>query len=187
MERIEVTPYQPSWPAEYAVHVAQLLPAIQGQIARIDHIGSTSVPGLAAKDIIDIQIAVSEFTDLFVETMIGLGYRHHPHLTDNAPPNADPEQWRKQVFSEPVGCRRINIHVRRLDAPNMEQALLFRDYLRAHPATAAAHGMLKMRLAERHPEDREFYYAIKDSAFEIIWEAAQAWAANTCWRYDGCN
>ena len=184
MERIEVIPYQPSWPTEYTAHVEQLLPSIRNQISRIDHIGSTSVPGLAAKDIIDIQISVPNLTNAFVETMIGLGYRYHPHLTDHSPPGADPNLWQKQVFSEPEGIRRINIHVRRLGAPNMQQSLLFRDYLRAHPASAAAHGMLKTRLAEKHAEDREFYYAIKDPVFEIIWEAAQYWATDRGWRYD---
>jgi GrpB-like predicted nucleotidyltransferase (UPF0157 family) len=66
----------------------------------------------------------------------------------------------------------------------MRQALLFRDYLRTHPASAQAHGSLKQQLAQKHPEDRTFYYAIKDPVFEIIWEAAEYWAANTGWQYD---
>jgi GrpB-like predicted nucleotidyltransferase (UPF0157 family) len=184
MTQIEVIPYQSSWPAEYAAHVEQLLPTIRPQIVRIDHIGSTSVPGLAAKDIIDIQIAVPELTEKFVETMIHQGYRYHPHLEDNAPLDADPDQWQKQVFTEPEGMRRCNIHVRRFGAVNMRQALLFRDYLRTHPASAQAHGLLKQQLAQKHPVDRTFYYAIKDPVFEIIWEAAEFWAANTNWQYD---
>lgn len=184
MTQIKVLPYQTSWPDEYANHEEQLRPAIHHQISRIDHIGSTSIPGMAAKDIIDIQIAVPELTQRFVDTMIRQGYRYHPHLKDNSPPEANPSQWQKQVFTEPEGSRRFNIHVRRLGAANMRQALLFRDYLRSHPPSVAAYGMLKQRLAERHPDDRTFYYAIKDPLFEIIWEAAEYWARNTGWQYD---
>ena len=184
MSQVKVIPYQTSWPDEYAELVEQLLPAIHNQIARIDHIGSTSIPGMAAKDIIDVQIAVPELTQKFVETMTHQGYRYHPQLKDNAPPEADASQWQKQVFTEPEGKRRFNIHVRLLGAANMRQALLFRDYLRSHPTSVFAYGMLKQRLAEKHPEDRTYYYSIKDPLFEIIWEAAEYWAKNTGWQYD---
>ncbi len=181
MPHINVIPYQSSWSLEYENHAKQLLPSIHNQIIRIDHIGSTSVPGLAAKDIIDFQIAVPEFTKEFLETMKSLGYQHHPHLKDNSPLNADPGQWQKEVFTEPEGARRFNIHIRQMGAFNMRQALLFRDYLRSHPASVKAYGLLKQRLAEKHPDDRTFYYAIKDPIFEIIWEAAEYWAKNTGW------
>lgn len=184
MSQVKVIPYQTSWPDEYAELVAQLLPAIHKQISRIDHIGSTSIPGMAAKDIIDVQIAVPELTQKFVGTMTHQGYRYHPQLKDNTPPEADVSQWQKQVFTEPEGKRRFNIHVRLLGAANMRQALLFRDYLRSHPTSVFAYGMLKQRLAERHPEDRTYYYAIKDPLFEIIWEAAEYWAKNTGWQVD---
>lgn len=184
MSQIAVIPYQPSWPDQYADFVQQLPQSIHQQIARIDHIGSTSIPGMAAKDIIDVQIAVPELTQTFVDSMTYQGYRYHPHLKDNPRPEADPSDWQKQVFSEPEGMRRFNIHVRRLGAANMRQALLFRDYLRSHPASVIAYGMLKQRLAERHPDDRTFYYAIKDPLFEIIWEAALSWAKKTGWQYD---
>lgn len=184
MSQIEVIPYQTSWPDEYAHQVEGLLPVIHEQIARIDHIGSTSIPGMAAKDIIDIQIAMHELTRQFIDTMTHHGYRYHPHLKDNPRPGTDPSEWQKQVFTQPEGSRRCNIHVRRLGAANMRQALLFRDYLRSHPDSVREYGVLKQRLAERHPDDRTYYYAIKDPLFEIIWEAAEYWAENSGWKYD---
>lgn len=184
MSQIEVIPYQPSWPDDYAQQVEKLLTLVQDQIARIDHIGSTSIPGMAAKDIIDIQIAVPELTRQFIDTMIHHGYPYHPHLKDNPRPGTNLSEWQKQVFTEPEGSRRFNIHVRRLGAANMRQALLFRDYLRSHPHSVREYGRLKQRLAERHPEDRTYYYAIKDPLFEIIWEAAEYWAENSGWKYD---
>lgn len=181
MSYIKVIPYQSSWPLEYEAHVKQLLPSIDKQIIRIDHIGSTSIPGLAAKDIIDLQIAVPQFTEEFLETMKALGYQHHPGLKDNSPPDADPCQWQKEVFTEPEGIRRFNIHVRKMGAFNMRQALLFRDYLRSHRNSVKAYGLLKQRLAKKHPGERTFYYTIKDPIFEIIWEAAEYWAGNMGW------
>jgi GrpB-like predicted nucleotidyltransferase (UPF0157 family) len=183
MSQVQVVPYQPDWPAEYRAIAAQLESQLGSHVERIDHIGSTSVPGLAAKDVIDIQLAVTELSEGFRELMETLGYKHHPLLTDKAPADADAGEFRKQVFTEPNGQRRANIHVRRLGATNMRRALLFRDYLCAHPTTAAAYGLLKQRLAAEQPDDREFYYAIKDPVFEIIWEPAERWAAQTEWSF----
>ena len=184
MTQFKVVPYQSSWSSEFVAQIKHLLPIIHDQVDRIDHIGSTSVPGLAAKDIIDIQISVPTLSQVFIDTMSQNGYRYHSHLKDNSPFGADPFQWQKQVFTGPPGTMRFNIHVRRLNADNMLQALLFRDYLRSRPSLVIAYGTLKQRLADRHSNDRPFYYAIKDTLFEIIWEAAQYWATNTNWQYN---
>lgn len=181
MARVEVVPYRESWPDEYASFVAELMPHIGDRIVRIDHIGATSIPGQKAKDIIDVQISVAGLTDCLNETLLDLGYRHHPDLKDNPPSVADADDWDKQVFTEPPDTRRFNIHVRRHRASNARQALLFRDYLRMHPQTASAHGRLKEHVSKMHPDDRDFYYRIKDSVFEIVMDAAEFWAAQTGW------
>ena len=100
MDTVEVVPYCVDWPRDYERIVAGLKPQIEEFIIRIDHIGSTSVPGLAAKDIIDIQIAVPEVLDSFQERMVSLGFTFHPELTDNAPEDADPAELRKQVYNK---------------------------------------------------------------------------------------
>lgn len=183
MSEIEVVEHRSSWPEEFRSHVAQLQSQLAGHVTRIDHIGSTSVPGLAAKDVLDIQISVSSLSAEFVTLMTSLGYRHHPDLKDSPPPNADPNEWQKQVFTEPPNGRRLNIHVRRDSAANMRQTLLFRDFLRENEKAASLYGDMKRQLSARNV-DRKEYYRVKDSFVEILLEAAEVWAEKTGWRHD---
>ncbi len=146
---------------------------------RIDHIGSTSVPGLPAKDIIDLQITVAALDDAVLSAMTALGYmRPEGVWKDHLPPNfAGPEsEWEKWVFSAPAGQRRTNTHVRVQGRANQRYALLFRDYLRAHPATAEAYAELKRRLAGSLA-DPQTYPDVKDPAVDLIYLAAEDWAA----------
>ena len=78
---------------------------------------------------------------------------------------------------QPPGWRRIHVHVRRQGSPNQRYPLLFRDYLRAHPHSAATVERIKRALAAYHADDNVAYYAIKDPAYDLIWDAAQEWAA----------
>jgi GrpB-like predicted nucleotidyltransferase (UPF0157 family) len=98
---------------------------------RIDHIGSTSVPGLAAKDVIDIQVTVANLAD--ADPLTVAGFRAQPFLEDHRPPGVkgDPREWQKRFFNFPEGERRGNVHVRVEGRENQRYALLFRDYLRA--------------------------------------------------------
>lgn len=183
MSAVTVVDYCPSWPDEFATCRDQLASHLNLQAVRIDHIGSTSVPGLAAKDVLDIQIAVHRLSDGFIEFMKRSGYPYHAGLEDNAPRGADPGEWEKQVFTEPTGRRRCNIHVRRIGAANMRQALLFRVYLRAHSAVADGYGRLKRTLADQKAS-RRLYYEVKDPAVEKILKAAADWAASVSWHYE---
>ena len=79
-----------------------------------------------------------------------------------------------------AGQRRVNVHVRQAGKPNQRYALLFRDYLRAHPASAAAYAELKRRLAQ-HLADLEFYADVKDPACDLIAVAAEDWAKQVGW------
>jgi GrpB-like predicted nucleotidyltransferase (UPF0157 family) len=148
---------------------------------RIDHIGSTSVPGLGAKDLIDVQITVKELTPEIVSKMTAAGFGHVERITgDHVPLGEDenPALWRKFFFSfnQPEGERRANIHVRIDDNPNQRYPLLFRDYLRTHPNSARSVELIKRQIAKYHPDDAEAYYDIKDPVYDLIWEAAKEWA-----------
>jgi len=172
---VVVVDYDPTWPGRFR-QLAEPMRAALGETARrIDHIGSTSVPGLAAKPVIDIQIAVAAFEplDAFRRPLESLGYVFRA---------ANPERT-KRYFREPPGERRVHIHVRLLGHWNEQFALLFRDYLRTSPETAARYAALKRALAARYPrpEDREDYTEAKDP---FIWEtmyAANRWAQETGW------
>src|SRR5262245_53655063 len=132
---VEIVPYKESWPAEFQ-EIASRLRRVLGELAkRIDHIGSTSVPGLAAKDVIDIQITVATLDERVITAMTTLGYTRPEGIwRDHRPPTVvGPEtEWQKLYFRPPAGQRRTNTHVRVQGRANQRYALLFRDYLRAH-------------------------------------------------------
>ncbi len=175
--------YKATWPAEFEAIAGDLSDSLGPLALRIDHIGSTSVPGLAAKDIIDIQITVAALSNETVESLTRSGYPLTPHQSDHVPLGGDPAPnlWTKRLFKERPGERRANIHVRIHGNPNQQYALIFRDYLRAHPHSASTVEFIKRELVRYHADDVEAYYDIKDPVYDLIWEAAQEWAAATGW------
>ncbi|HEY6041809.1 MAG TPA: GrpB family protein [Anaerolineae bacterium] len=181
---IIIVPYKPAWRDEFSALGGTLRRAL-GQLAlRIDHIGSTAVPGLAAKDRIDIQVTVAELAGEVEQALNRIGYKRIVRLTqDHLPPgsNDDPREWSKWVFEPPPGQRPTNLHVRVAGRPNQRYALLFRDYLRAHPATAEAYARVKSALANYHGDDVQAYYDVKDPVCDIIIAGAEDWARTTRW------
>jgi GrpB-like predicted nucleotidyltransferase (UPF0157 family) len=183
---IEIVAYRPAWAAEFAAIAAELRRALGPAARRIDHIGSTAVPGLAAKDIIDVQITVADLDDdRIAAALTGAGYRARPDIAhDHRPagamgPDAD---WVKRYFRESPGRRPLHIHVREEGRPNQRYPLLVRDYLRTHPAAAGAYAEAKRRLAAIVGDDSGLYADTKDPISDLIALAAEAWAAATGWR-----
>jgi GrpB-like predicted nucleotidyltransferase (UPF0157 family) len=181
---IVISAYDAQWPAEFEIIRAGIASALGPLALRIDHIGSTSVPGLGAKDVIDVQITVGEITDEVKQRMLDAGFQLTRHVRDHVPEGEDPTPalWQKLLFNERAGERRANIHIRKLGNPNQRYALLFRDYLRAHPKSAMTVERIKRELAQRHGDDMDAYYAIKDPVYDLIWDAAQEWARFTKWQ-----
>lgn len=183
---IAIVPYDIRWPQAF-VEVAQPLRDLLGELAvRIDHIGSTSVPGLAAKDIIDVQITVKDFScsDQLITLLGGLGYTFASDITqDHLPPlyQGPASDWEKRYFRPPATLRPMHLHIRAANRPNQRYPLLFRDYLRTHPVSAEAYGLIKLHLARVHPDDVYFYYDIKDPLCDIVIDAAEDWARQTGW------
>lgn len=181
---IVIADYNPAWPAEFDVIRQSLHDALGSTAIQIDHIGSTSVPGLGAKDVIDIQVTVNRLEPEIAEQLAQAGYRHLDDIhRDHVPPGEDetPGLWDKWLFIEPGGWRRANIHVRVAGNPNQRYPLLFRDYLRAHPQSARAIELIKREIAKRHPDDVEAYYDIKDPVYDLVWDAAREWAQYIRW------
>jgi GrpB-like predicted nucleotidyltransferase (UPF0157 family) len=181
---IVIIPYQNSWPVDFRGIALTLRQGLGGLALRIDHIGSTSVPGLAAKDVIDIQITVTALDDEFLSTMTSLGYTQPEGIwRDHHPPGGEKAEteWEKWLFYEPPGQRLTNTHVRIQGRANQRYPLLFRDYLRAHPATADAYAELKRRLAKNLSNPR-MYPDVKDPAVDLIYLAAEEWAKTTHWQ-----
>ncbi len=181
---VEIVPYNENWPGEFREIAARLRQGLGPLALRIDHIGSTSVPGLPAKDVIDIQITVAALDERIISAMTALGYSlPEEEYRDHRPPNSNaPESdWAKLYFRAPPDQRRTHTHVRVQGHANQRYPLLFRDYLRAHPATAAAYAELKRRLAQ-HLADPEMYPDVKDPAVDLIYLAAEEWAGATHWQ-----
>ncbi|GAB4578376.1 MAG: hypothetical protein Fur0022_11110 [Anaerolineales bacterium] len=183
---IVIHPYRSTWPAEFETIRADLQRVLGERAVRIDHIGSTSVPGLGAKDVIDIQITVYELSEDIRDDLVQAGFKDNSGFRDHVPRGEQeaPHLWEKFVFNQKPGERRANIHIRKLGYPNQRYALLFRDYLRAHPNATQSIELIKQQLARYHAEDVEAYYDIKDPVYDLIWEAAKEWAVFTGWKPD---
>jgi len=179
----EICPYNPNWPVSFRSIAADLRCAFGDRAMRIDHIGSTSVPGLAAKDRIDIQVTVASLNEDLRSKLLGLGYSQWQGLMhDHVPPGAitASEEWEKWLFMQREKQPSANIHIRIQGRANQRYPLLFRDYLRTHPATAQAYAELKYRLAA-NLADPQTYPDVKDPAVDLIYLAAEDWASLTGW------
>ncbi|MCX4391739.1 GrpB family protein [Streptomyces sp. NBC_01767] len=131
---VAVLEYQPRWPVDFERPAGGLYNALGSEAHAIDHIGSTSVPGLAAKDCVDIQVRVAAIQEARqVGLLAAIGFRCRPEPWNRAEVSAG-QECRKLVFAPPVGARRCNVHLRREGDPNCRYALLFRDHLRADEA-----------------------------------------------------
>jgi GrpB-like predicted nucleotidyltransferase (UPF0157 family) len=178
----EIVPYKQSWPREFTQIGTTLRRGLGLLALRIDHIGSTAVPGLVAKDIIDIQVTVSALSEQVSQAMASLGYTRTEISSDHRPAGAAGEvrDWEKWYFRPPIHQRPTHLHMRVMGRLNQRYPLLFRDYLRTHPATAQSYGELKRRLAA-NLADLETYPDVKDPAVDLIYLAAEDWAEATCW------
>ena len=182
--RIVINPYNEQWPSEFAAIEDALREALGEVALRIDHIGSTSVPGLAAKDVIDVQIAVTHLDDPRLEPAFRTLDATPTDITrDHVPPDDrnTPEEWEKRYFRPPTSWRPTHLHVRATGRANFRYALLFRDYLRNSASSAAAYAQVKIALARWHPDDVDAYYDVKDPVCDLIMDAAERWATSVAW------
>jgi GrpB-like predicted nucleotidyltransferase (UPF0157 family) len=181
----EILEYDRGWPDAFRDAANRLRMALGESADRIDHIGSTSVPGLASKDVIDIQVSVEPGTDLetVARVLEEAGWTFRGISSDHAVAGLSPDEraWRKVNLREPPGHRRVNVHVRVVGQANQRYPLLFRDYLRAHPRSAQAYGTLKKDLAGLMADDLDRYADVKDAACDLVYFAAEAWAQTIGW------
>ena len=168
---ISIAPYDPSWPAAFQAESLRIREAL-GEIAlRVDHVGSTSIPGLGAKPVIDIQISVRELhpLDPYRDRLATLGYRHAAHSDDAFYPFFHrPHDW----------PHTHHIHVCAAGGEQERRQLAFRDYLRDHPDTAEAYEAEKLALAAQHisttMETRNAYADAKSGFIEPLVKRAMA-------------
>ena len=166
---IEVVDYQPVWVDEFYSYAEQLKPVLEGSVIGIEHVGSTSVVGLAAKPIIDIDIVISSRVVLgqVLHMLATAGYQH----TGNSGVPG------REAFAWPSG-KRHHLYVCAVNAPNLHNHLIFRDYLRAHSEVADTYGQLKKRLAREYRQDAEAYSKAKTEFIQQTLETATACYGN---------
>jgi len=139
---IEIVASDPSWPAAFEAEAARIRTALGTMALRIDHHGSTAVPGLRAKPVIDIQVSVAALQPIatYLEPLTAIGYTHLPHADDTVCPFFHrPERW----------PHTHHIHVVESGGLEERRTLAFRDYLRDHRDAAHDYEQLKQALAAR--------------------------------------
>jgi GrpB-like predicted nucleotidyltransferase (UPF0157 family) len=170
MDEIEIVDYDPQWPSMFEVEAKALQAALPpALVTGLEHFGSTAIPGLAAKPIIDILIAVPSLAmahDQAIEPLEALGY-----LFWDENPKTDRMFFVKGL--PPYGTRRTHhVHITEKSG-ELWQRLAFRDYLLAHPGEVKRYADLKRELAVRHRTDREAYTLAKADYVEAICERAR--------------
>ena len=171
MDEIELVPSNPDWPQRYAEEATRLRTIIPADLLiDLEHIGSTAVPGLPAKPIIDIQATVTDLAAVearLVGPLEAAGYAFRDQ-------NPDTDRLFFVKGLPPAAPRRTH-HLHIMEAgPGALRHIAFRDYLRDHPDEAARYAALKVDLARRHRTDREAYTAAKGAYIEAVLDQAVA-------------
>jgi dephospho-CoA kinase len=186
-----LVPADPLWPQQaqrLMSRIAKALPVEHRDLVRLDHIGSTSVPGLDAKDVIDLQLTVPdlEIADSLAPALAAAGFPVNPgiHSDTPTPGNRRPEDWQKRFHANADPGRDVNLHVRAAGSAGWRFALCFRDWLRADPAAAAEYLALKRRLAAAHSNDGSTagYADAKEDWFTAAAAPLERWAERSGWQ-----
>lgn len=169
MDEIEIIDYDPRWPLLFNEEAERLRAVLDPSlIVGLEHFGSTAIPGLSAKPIIDILIAVQSLAAAQVTFIEALSKLNYVFWADN--PKKDRMFFVKGM--PPFGSKRTHhVHVTELDG-EMWQRLAFRDYLRANPTEAETYERVKRSLAADHPTDRAAYTNGKSAYVESIMRKA---------------
>ena len=166
---VVIVDYDPRWPARYQEEQAQILGAIGHLVDAIEHVGSTSVPGLGAKPIIDIMVAVRSLADApaCIGPLERIGYEYVSEYEASIPE-------RRYFRKRPVRRDTHHLHMVERESAFWERHILFRDHLRAHPEIAQEYDRLKRELAARFGADRDGYTDSKTSFIESVVAQARA-------------
>jgi GrpB-like predicted nucleotidyltransferase (UPF0157 family) len=171
---IVVSEYDPNWPTSFEQERLRIKNALGSFALVIEHMGSTAVPGLPSKPIIDLLVGVPSLEEAekrCIEPIEALGYNYVPQYASWIP---------GELFFRkgPPGPWTHHVHLMEPSQPRWEALLVFRDYLRAHPEAACAYANIKRALAASSKDDIEAYRTGKDVFVEGTTAKARAWRAN---------
>ena len=184
-----ITTARPDWPAQAHRLIARLQAVAPEDILAVDHVGSTAVPGLDAKDVLDLQLGVRDMAaaDRIAPLLTEAGFPRWPGIvSDNPKPtHPDPADWVKRLHGNADPGRAVNVHIRAAGSPGWLFALCFRDWLRDDAAAQADYLAEKRRVARRHLSDKSTagYAADKEGWFtDYAAPRMEAWAQRTGWQ-----
>lgn len=164
---VRIDAYDPVWKTVALEHCQRIRAALEHMAIDVQHVGSTSVPGLPAKPIIDIAVAVKSFDQEIISVMEKIGYIHRPNCDDEG----------QIFFVEGEGNRRTaHIHVVKYMSMEWRNYINFREYLKTFPEKKEAYADLKKQLAHRYPNDREQYTAAKADFICYALRKAMVWS-----------
>ncbi len=158
-EAFQLSDYDPAWVTNFQAECELLEAALGEQVVEIKHVGSTSIPGLRAKPIIDILVAVEEFAALddYVTRLAPLGYQHHPHDAED-----------ERLFFWKGTPRTHHLHIVEFMTWEHQRHIVFRDYLRAHPEIAEWYEQVKRELSVTFKNNRPAYTKGKTAFIKTI-------------------
>ena len=148
------------------------------RVTAVDHVGSTSVPGLAAKDVIDLQLVVPDLAtaDDLAPALAAAGFPAAPGTWEDTPkPGAEGGPWEKRLHGSADPARPVHLHVRAAGSPGAGYALLFRDWLRDDDDARDEYAALKRRLAVEHRSRADYTKAKEPWFTDVAWPRMQAW------------
>jgi GrpB-like predicted nucleotidyltransferase (UPF0157 family) len=161
---VAIVDYDPQWVLDFEALRARIWPTVQDFAHSMEHVGSTSVPGLAAKPVLDIDVIVrdQDGVQLAIERLSAIGYSYRGNLGIEG----------REAFRAAVNEPAHNLYVCREDCDALRDHLMFRDYLSGHPETARAYADLKRALASQFPDDIDRYAMSKTDFVTGILRAA---------------
>ncbi len=154
--RVHLKEYDSRWPEAFGAEKQRLAPVLAPYALSVEHVGSTSVPGLAAKPTVDILVGIHRLSDAprCIERMKALGYEYGPQFEKQIP---ERRYFKRMAQGAPDAEDLVHVHMVEVGSAFWERHLLFRDHLRANPEAAREYEALKRDLALKHGEDRDAY------------------------------
>jgi GrpB-like predicted nucleotidyltransferase (UPF0157 family) len=171
---VRLEPYTPEWAQLYQRERARLAAALGAHMLEIEHVGSTAIPGILAKPVLDIAAAVDSFEAavVCVAPLEALGYAYRGE-------NGIPRRHYFVLRAPDGETTRVHLHMLEMESAEWKNHLLFRDHLRAHPQDAHAYQALKQQLMEQHRHDRAAYTEGKAAFVARILELAAGGLSQT--------
>jgi GrpB-like predicted nucleotidyltransferase (UPF0157 family) len=166
--RVEILPYRAEWPALFRAEADRLSGVLGEEMLAIHHIGSTAIPGISAKPIIDILVEVTDIAavDRYSPALVEIGYTAHGEYGIPG---------RRFYTKGGDEARTHHLHIFQSGDPEIQRHLSFRDYMLAHPREARRYGLLKEELACKYPADINGYMDGKDAFIREIDHCAKIW------------